>query len=92
MTDADIDQMLAKGGLSLAMAMSHTPLMQAYVRRKAEAEREDYQIVAVMACFDMPAQDAIRYAGEARACVASRCAYEAACTGRPFMLPWRGPR
>lgn len=91
MTDAQIDQMLALGGLSLATAMSHLPMMQDYARRKMEEEREDARLAAVMGCYDMPPQDGARYAQEARACVGSDRAYRAAAAGHPFMLPWRGP-
>ena len=41
--------------------------------------------------FEQLFEAGIRYAREARVCVGSRRAYEAAAAGRPFMLPWRGP-
>lgn len=77
--------------MAIAAGLSHTPMMQDRIRREMEAASEDARLAAVMGCFDMPPQDGARYTREARACVGSRRAYEAACTGRPFMLPWRGP-
>ena len=92
MTEANIDAILARGGLLMAADLSHTHMMQDYVRRKSEEEREDARLAAVMGCYDMPSQDGALYALEARACVGSDRAYRAACEGRPFMLPRRGPR
>lgn len=83
--------MLSRGGLAIAAGASHTPMMQGHIRRTMEIEGEDARLAVVMGCFHMPPQDGARYAQEARACVGSKQAYEAACTGHPFMLPWRGP-
>ena len=91
MDDAQIDQLLARGGLGFAQALASTGALEGYARRKMQAEAEDYKLAGVMTCYGMSRVDALRYAAEASACVGNERAYWAAAEGHPFMLPWRGP-
>ena len=49
----------------------------------------DKEVARVMLCYMSPF-DALHYAAEARMCVGAFRAYEAAASGAPYHLPWRG--
>lgn len=74
-----------------ALSMMRGGFAQALLQRESEAERDAAKVVAVMSLLGMAPVDAARYAQEARLCIGLASAYEAACTGRPFLLPRRGP-
>lgn len=74
-----------------ALSMVRGGFAQAFLQWKAEDERDAAKVVAVMSLLGMAPVDAAHYAQEARLCVGLPSAYEAACTGRPFLLPRRGP-
>ena len=68
-------------------------LFRPYIEHKMAVEREDADLTIVMAaCYGMAGPDAWNYAREARACVGSSAAREAALAGYPFMLPCRGAK
>ena len=92
MIDDQIDRFLAISRPGLIAALGSAPIFRGYCERKMQIERELAGIATMMRlAYDMDAADAWRYAGEARECVGHGAAYDAACAGRPFLLPWRGP-
>lgn len=86
----DIERMLQQGGIGFALVASRIPEVQQYVAYRMQEEQHEARLAVVMTCYGMSHADGMRYAREAMQFAGYENAYDAACAGRPFLLPWRG--